>query len=168
MKTLYLLRHAKAEFGLSDGSDFDRMLTPSGKQDAVRLGYRMLGRAMTPQHFVGSPSLRTRQTLQRLLDAFNLNDALVEWVDELYHADEHTWMRILTTAPSHLQSCLYCGHNPALTQVANRLSSEVQWDHVPTCGLLVLEFPVTEWSQLFSVGGRLVWFDSPKSDTTIL
>lgn len=168
MKILYLLRHAKAEFGLSDGSDFERMLTPSGKQDAVRLGYRMLGRSMTPQHYVGSPARRTQQTLQILLEPFSQGADQVEWVGDLYHADEATWMRIITSAPNHLHSCLYCGHNPALTQIANRLSADVQWDHIPTCGLLVLEFHVSQWSDLLQSKGRLLWFDSPKSDTTIL
>ena len=168
MKTLYLLRHAKAEFGLSDGSDFERMLTPSGKQDAVRLGYRMLGRGMVPQHYVGSPALRTRQTLQRLLEPLSQGDEHVEWVDELCHADEMTWLNIISSAPNHLHACLYCGHNPALTQIANRLSADVQWDHLPTCGLLVLEFEVSNWRELMSSKGRLLWFDSPKSDTTIL
>jgi len=168
VKTLYLLRHAKAEFGLSDGSDFERMLTPSGKQDAVRLGYRMLGRGMVPQHYVGSPALRTRQTLQRLLEPLSQGDEHVEWVDKLYHADEMTWLNIISSAPNHLHACLYCGHNPALTQIANRLSADVQWDHLPTCGLLVLEFEVSNWRELMGSKGRLLWFDSPKSDTTIL
>ena len=168
MKTIYLLRHAKAEFGLSDGSDFERMLTPTGKQDAVRLGYRLLGRSMIPQHYVGSPALRTRQTLQRLLEPFNQGDEQVEWIDDLYHADEATWMRVISTAPDHLHSCLYCGHNPALTQIANRLSADVQWDHLPTCGLIILEFAVAQWADLTHSKGQLLWFDSPKSDTSIL
>jgi phosphohistidine phosphatase len=168
VKTIYLLRHAKAEFGLSDESDFERMLTPTGKQDAVRLGYRMLGRGMVPQHYVGSPALRTRQTLQRLLEPFNQGDEHVEWIEDLYNADEATWMQIISTAPEHLHACLYCGHNPALTQIANRLSADVQWDHLPTCGLIILEFAVAQWAELTSSKGRLVWFDSPKSDTSIL
>jgi phosphohistidine phosphatase len=60
------------------------------------------------------------------------------------------------------------GHNPAMTQLANWLAENLRLDHLPTCGLVCLQFEVSHWNAIQPASGQLTWFDIPKNDHSIL
>ncbi len=168
MKKLYLLRHAKAGFDLTGQADAERVLTHGGKQDAIKLGYKLKGRNEDIDWFKCSPALRTRQTLDTITEVTGFNDSRFDYVANIYQAgDEELLTLVKATADQH-RSLLLVGHNPGITQLVNRLAIDFRIDHLPTCGLVVLEFAISSWHQLSDRQGRVLWFDFPKTDTTIL
>src|SRR5205807_2305409 len=65
MKTLLLLRHAKAK--TSDTDDFDRSLKKQGKRDARRMGRLLRDQNLLPDLIVSSSAERCRKTVEHVL-----------------------------------------------------------------------------------------------------
>ncbi|MFN3529754.1 MAG: SixA phosphatase family protein [Bacteroidia bacterium] len=168
MKVLYLLRHAKAGFDLTGMADADRVLTHTGKQDAIKLGYKLKGRNAEIDRFYCSPALRTRQTLELLLEAAGNGEERTEVVPAIYQAGEQTVLGIIHQVPHYYDAVMLIGHNPAMTQLSNLLSRDFRLDHLPTCGLVVIHFNLTHWADIEAQSGEVSWFDFPKTDYSIL
>jgi phosphohistidine phosphatase len=67
------------------------------------------------------------------------------------------------------RALLLVGHNPGLQELAVRLIAsgdgklrERLAAKLPTCGLVVIDLPVEEWSRLKGKAGRLERFVSPR------
>jgi phosphohistidine phosphatase SixA len=90
MKTLMLLRHAKAGFDLSGQADAERVLTHAGKQDALKLGYKLKGRNDRVDHYLCSPATRTRQTLEAIREAIG-EEGTLEIVPCIKHTNLQFW-----------------------------------------------------------------------------
>lgn len=168
MKRLYLLRHAKAGFDLTGQSDAERVLTHSGKQDAVKLAYKLKGRNERIDLACVSPAMRTRQTLDTLLEISGDCILATEVVPSLYQASESSALEVISGLLSPAQSVMLVGHNPSMTQLSNLLAADLQLDHLPTCGLVVIDFAVKHWYDLALGVGKVSWFDFPKNDYSIL
>lgn len=168
MKRLYLLRHAKAGFDLTGQSDAERVLAHSGKQDAVKLAYKLKGRNERIGLACVSPAIRTRQTLDALLEISGDCILATEVVPSLYQASESTALQVITDLGTPAQSVMLVGHNPSMTQLSNLLASDLRLDHLPTCGLVVLDFAVKHWQDVTPGTGKVSWFDFPKNDYSIL
>ena len=67
MKTLWLLRHAKASQGGDGLADRDRPLNARGRDAAARIGRHLAEREVCPELVLCSSALRTRETVE--LDA---------------------------------------------------------------------------------------------------
>ena len=67
MKTLYLLRHAKSDWGNPGLDDHDRALAPRGERAASVMGVHFAQQQYQPTLVLCSSALRTRQTLEALL-----------------------------------------------------------------------------------------------------
>ncbi len=168
MKRLYLLRHAKAGFDLTGQADIDRVLTHAGKQDAVKLAYKIKGRNERIELAYCSTAMRTRQTLDTLVEICDDCVARTEMVPALYQASEEKVLQLLVGIPSHLQGVMLVGHNPAMTQLSNLLAADLRLDHLPPCGLMVLHFDVQHWREVSVGKGLVAWFDFPQNDYSIL
>jgi phosphohistidine phosphatase len=162
-----LLRHAKAGFDLTGQADAERVLTHAGKQDAIKLAYKLKGRNDEVDMFFCSPAARTRQTLEAITDIIAPEGAVM-LMSSLYQASEESVFQLIQAAPNHLNTLMVIGHNPSMTQLANLLAADLRLDHLPTCGLVVINFEFNAWSQLQAGTGQVAWFDFPKNDYSIL
>ena len=167
MKTLMLLRHAKAGFDLSGQADAERVLTHAGKQDAIKLAYKLKGRNHKVDLFYCSAATRTRQTLDVITEIVS-HSANIEILGSLYQASEETVLDVIKGTPNRLATIMLVWHNPAMTQLSNLLASDLRLDHLPCCGLVVITFDALNWEQLQVGSGEVAWFDIPKNDYSIL
>src|SRR4051812_26429475 len=79
---LYIMRHGPAEDQASSGRDFDRRLTPAGRE-RTRLVAKELGRRdESPKRILASPLARTLETAEVVIQALEL-DLAPEARDEL-------------------------------------------------------------------------------------
>lgn len=168
MKTVYLLRHAKAGFDLSGQADAERILSHGGKQDATKLAYKLKGRNEVIELVYCSPALRTRQTLDVLHEVGGVVGADLQIVPMLYQATEDSVLTALQNTSAWVNSLMVIGHNPSMTQLTNLLAQEVRLDHLPTCGLVVIQFQTNDWVNITAGAGKVVWLDFPKNDYHIL
>lgn len=168
MKTLYLLRHAKAGFDLSGQADGERTLSHGGKQDATKLAYKLKGRNEAIDLVYCSPALRTRQTLDVLHEVGGVVGATLQIIPSLYQATEGSVLEIIQNTAPGIRSLMVIGHNPSMTQLTTLLAQEVRLDHLPTCGLMVIQFQSKDWIQIAAGAGKVIWLDFPKNDYQIL
>lgn len=163
MKTLILLRHAKASWSDGAGSDFERGLKPKGLRQAEKMSAHLLKEGVHPEKIFSSPSRRTRDTLVPFLQRWKIPADAVVFQDGLYLAHENVLLEQIQLLPDSLDRVLFLGHNPGLTDLANRLtSSEVYIKSLRSCGVAVIEFPVESWQAVQPGEGHLILHLRPK------
>lgn len=171
MKTLYVLRHAKAKRSHRSGTDHARRLNTSGRNAAVRIGSYMKEMNYVPDIIVSSSSARTMETsegIDRLLD--RRVSTMAE--DSLYLADPDRLLRTCRTLDRAYASALLIGHNPgmhkfALSLIKTRKNPFVRklTKSFPTCALAVFRFDVERWSGISPESGELVDLVFPRELT---
>ena len=119
MRTLILMRHAKAVRGSEAPSDEARELTMRGKRDAAAAGTALGELGLKPRLALISTSRRTRETAKAALTGMDIE---ISFDEALYHAaPEGVWDAF---AASDADSVLIIGHNPGLAELAALLISE--------------------------------------------
>ena len=119
MRTLILLRHAKAVKGSEAPSDEARALTPRGRRDASTAGAALTEHGLKPSLALVSTSVRTRETAELALAGLSVETRFEE---ALYHAaPEGVWDAF---AASDAESVLIVGHNPGLAELGSLLIAQ--------------------------------------------
>ena len=167
MKTLWLLRHAKASAGGADLADRERPLTPRGREAAERIGRYLAEREVRSGLVLCSPSLRTRETLEVVEKALG-RDLPVEFEDGLYLASDRDLQARVEQVPDDVASVLLVGHNPGIAELALQLAVRGDPEALaelhrkfPTGALAELRIHSQRWRQ-FARGCELVSFMTPK------
>jgi phosphohistidine phosphatase len=116
MRTLILMRHAKAVRAHEADSDEARGLTGRGRRDAAAAGEAMRAAGLKPALALVSTSERTRQTVEHGFKIFSLE---TDFDDALYHAaPEGIWDAFVA---SDADSVVIVGHNPGIGELASML-----------------------------------------------
>jgi len=160
MKTLFLVRHAQADDALPGESDFGRILTRRGMQDATEMGRRLEERDSIPQQIVTSGARRAHTTAIVLANELNISEKKLRIDERIYAA---TINDLLTVAreQTHCDSLMLVGHNPTITEFADKLSSERGIDSMPTCGIVTMHFKISSWPDINWRAGTDVELDYP-------
>ena len=167
MKTLYLLRHAKSDWGDASLRDFDRPLNKRGWEAAKAIGREMRERDLVPDLVLVSPAVRTRETLGRMQEGFGASFDTVE-DRAIYLADTTTLVDLLRGAPGHADRLMIVGHNPGMHELVlvlangpHDLRNEVAHKY-PTAALAEISFDVDEWPDVAPGTGHIRSFVKPR------
>jgi phosphohistidine phosphatase len=153
MKTVYLLRHAKAKKDLPDVPDRERPLARRGREDAERMGRLFHRMGIHLDTVLSSPALRTRQTLELFLPPLSFPLESVEYLEELYPGSSQEILSLLCalkdspTSIDREEAVLICGHNPAIEELASQWAGR-SLDTFSTCGCFQATFSVQRWKEL--------------------
>ncbi len=149
MKTLLLLRHAKAGAGAPDR---ERRLTERGRRQAAAAGRYLAREGLRPELALCSDAARARETLEGLELAA---DVPVRIEPDIYDGGEGDLLALFRRAPPEVASLLAVGHNPTISEVGSLLAAEGDAAlcnrlalGMPTAGLAVLKFPIPDWAAL--------------------
>ena len=141
MKTLILMRHAKATWDHDQWPDFDRPLNPCGEVDAPRMGRRMVGAELQPDVILCSSARRTSQTADLVAAELRCLDR-IQHKPELYLCPVSVWEDLVHRL-SDTWNCVLCiGHNNGLEELVSHLQRHRF--HLPTAGVAIIELP--QWS----------------------
>jgi phosphohistidine phosphatase len=167
VKTLWLLRHAKASVGGAGIADRDRPLSARGRDAAERIGRYLAERGARPDLVLCSPSLRTRETLEQVAKALGC-ELSADFDGDLYLASEHDLRMRIEHAPDGAASLLLVGHNPGIAELALKLAVRGDPDALaelrrkfPTGALAEFRIRAQHWGQ-FARGCELASFVIPK------
>lgn len=144
MKTLMLLRHAKAARDLPV-TDFDRPLKPRGERDANRLGRILAERNFLPGFVISSAAPRARQTAERIVEQADRPISL-ELTRELYLAPWSEHVRWLQSAPPEHDRVMVVGHNPEMEEWQAQLTGRAE--RMPPGALFVVRLALRGWQDL--------------------
>ena len=159
MKKLYVLRHAKSDWGDASLRDFDRPLNERGRKAAKALGKELRKRDLKPDLVLASPALRAKQTLQRVQDGFGTAFDVTE-VERIYLAEPDALIDAIRHVPDDAQRVMLVGHNPGLQELVLALSEpsalrDEATEKFPTATLAEIRFGVQSWRDVSPGAGVL-------------
>ncbi|MGI5268462.1 SixA phosphatase family protein [Nonomuraea sp. CA-218870] len=156
MRTLILLRHAKAANQTLAMPDKDRPLTDRGERDAERAGEELRILGLTPEVVLCSPARRARRTAELAFPGVQ-----ARYEPAIYQAyPEELLERLRLQDPDHATVAL-CGHNPAVHELALTLTGG---DYGFGPGTFVVIRCAVPWAELSSGLGELITRWDPKLD----
>ena len=166
MKTLFVLRHAKAEQDSDRGKDFDRPLAERGWSDARAIGRAMRERGLAPELIVSSPARRASETASALIEGHG--EALtIEFDRRVYNATPDALMEVIGEAAG--ESLMLVGHNPGVHHLVLMLTDpddqplrQQASEKFPTAALAMIALPVDDWSEVVEGAGHLEALLTPK------
>lgn len=162
MKTLYLLRHAKAvpESPLGDAK---RDLAKRGRKAAKAMAEFLSKLEPRPELALCSTAARTRETLELVLPALD-PPPTVSYEDGLYLAEARELLERLRKLPKNSRAVLLVGHNPGLHELGARLAADPGRlvEGFPTAALAVLQIPGS-WAELAWQQARLSLLQTAKA-----
>ena len=163
MKRLTLLRHAKTETAHSGQDDWARELEPRGQKDAPEMARRLRERKLKPDRIITSPAVRALATANIFARELHIPATKLVQDERLYLAAPKVILEVIRElggADAHL---MIVGHNPGLTEFADRICAEREVDNMPTCAIYTLEVDLADWSALAWNSGSNAELDYPKN-----
>jgi phosphohistidine phosphatase len=162
MKTLILMRHAKAINGDGVMTDFERGLAERGKTDAAEMGKRLKLKNFTPDLILCSAAKRTHKTAKLVSVELGYNELSIERDLELYEASLNDMLHTLRQINDSHNQVLLVAHNPTISGMIGYLTGDFV-SSLPTAGQACMLFDVMSWKQIMPQQGELVWVDVPKN-----
>ena len=150
MKTILILRHAKAEPADSDKKDYQRKLTEKGREDAKAVARTLRQDKLQPGFVLCSAAPRAAQTARLAAP-----DVDAKKLKTLYAASPEQWMERLRKIPESVQTVLAVGHNPECEDLVYALANHRI--EMKTASLAVLQFT----GRVEETGARLRQNDGP-------
>src|SRR5688500_10264007 len=160
MKTLFLVRHAKSSRDDTKLPDKDRPLNDRGKRDASKMGKRLAKHDVKPELILSSPAMRALATAEIMARELDYKRKKIVVDNRLYPGDVDKMLTIIQKLDDALQRVMLFGHNPALTELAHRLSSDIV--HMPTCAVAKFKFRSKSWSSVGKSKLARVALDYPR------
>lgn len=161
MKTLYLLRHAKASSHYEDYDDIDRPLKPRGVQDAYALGSKLKEKRIAIDQIAVSSAARALQTASIVVREAGLRFENLRVAPELYLPNQGETLAYIQQLPDDVASAMVVGHNPDLSYLCQQLTGNHNVE-LPTCGFVALSIPTDSWSEVGTPNAKLEYVIFPK------
>lgn len=154
LKTILLMRHARAGDTRAGEHDYDRSLSDDGRDMASQTGRILASLNLSVDRIIASAAVRTRQTAELVADEINsvrhgcsLAPVPVIQLKELYHASAHAFAK---AAGQHSfddeSTVLIVGHNPGIGALMCYWAGEGM--DVSPATLFAFRFGVNSWSEI--------------------
>ncbi|HIY76625.1 MAG TPA: histidine phosphatase family protein [Candidatus Sphingobacterium stercorigallinarum] len=124
MRTLYLVRHAKAEPHSLSKSDFYRNLMSNGIERARRIADHLQAMIHIDKKTLAitSPANRAVQTADIFCEALHYPVTSLTQDNSIYEAHFMDLLGVINRVPESYERLLLFGHNPGLSALVNYLS----------------------------------------------
>ena len=174
MKTLFVLRHAKASRDAPSGIDFDRPLNLRGRKAAVAVGHELRARKSAIDAIVASPAARVSETVTGVIEGSGYTFAPL-WDRRIYDASPESLIEVIREADDTVERLLIVGHNPGLQHLLLDLAEDDPGGlrgsaaaSFPTAALAELRLEVEHWREVAPRRGRIVSLFRPRHlDSTL-
>ncbi|MCX7728886.1 MAG: histidine phosphatase family protein [Bacteroidia bacterium] len=148
MKTLILIRHAKSDWGYDFLKDIDRPLNERGFRDAYMQSKWYKDNYPLPQSIYTSPAIRAISTALIFARTLQYDEQKIVIRHGIYEATTDNFLSNIQSLSDHIETAMFFGHNPTITNLFNLLSNDVFIDNIPTCGIMKLEFNIPSWKEV--------------------
>ena len=163
MKRLTLFRHAKSSWNDPGLPDNERPLSGRGERDAPAMAARLAARGERPDIILTSHAVRAAATARALAAGLGSPGDAIRVDRRLYLASPGALLDVLREQDDGDGHVLVVGHNPGLTDVANRLLPTLAVDNLPTSAVIAIAVDTDRWAELGPTVCRLLYYDYPKS-----
>ncbi|MDX1628142.1 MAG: histidine phosphatase family protein [Fulvivirga sp.] len=159
-KTLFLLRHARAEEKPPEKKDIERELDSIGLQNSTRMGINFQHKAYQFDIIVSSPAARAIKTASLIAEQIKYPTDKIHENPEVYEASVRTLLQVVNRLKDQWNTALLVGHNPAISYLTEYLTRE-EIGNITTCGVVIIEFEISSWSEVSEGTGDLVLYEYP-------
>jgi len=164
MKELVLVRHAKSDWVNENTKDIDRPLSQRGYDDAYFLSKWYNEEMALPDLIVSSPATRALNTAFIFARTFNIKEKEILIEESLYESDLKSYLKVISQTDNKVNRLMVFGHNPIMTNLTNELNKDLQFENIPTCGIIKIGFEFNDWKEILSKAeGKLLLNKFPKS-----
>lgn len=119
-KTLYLIRHAKAEDHSFQKRDYDRNLVSKGIERAKLIADKLkLDLPSAKTLVISSSANRAIQTADIFCEIFNYPKFDIRHEKSIYEAHYKDILTVINSVANDMETVLVFGHNPGLSDLAN-------------------------------------------------
>jgi phosphohistidine phosphatase len=161
MKTLYLVRHAKASRDEKEITDWERPLTPAGIQRATIVGKKLRSKKVAPEKIISSYAFRALNTALIFAAQIKYPLSAIDIEDRLYMAKTSDTIDMLKKQDDSVKSIMLFGHNPGISNLCNHLTRK-KGKELATSEVVCIEFTTDSWSNIAKYTGKLVFTESGK------
>ena len=160
MKRLLLIRHAKSSWKDDSLDDHERPLNRRGERDSLSMARHLADGDEQLDVIYSSTAIRALDFAE-MISEFTGFTLIPDLTFYTFDADE--LLEIVRSLPDQAKRVAIVAHNPAITQLANRLSG-AEISNMPTAGIVALKCAIEQWRQLGAAedGCGLDYFESPK------
>ena len=150
MKTLYLVRHAKATLENRLERDFDRQLLEKGLKRTRHIIDFLHTKNTSVDLIISSPAVRAYETARAFAHALNFPLVNIKIERTLYEGDADKIADLFYDLPQNIDTLMIVGHNPSITNFANLLLRK-PIDYLPTSGIVCIQFDGISWDEIWGV-----------------
>ncbi len=147
MKTLYLVRHAKASWEEPGVSDADRPLIPKGVKKTGLIVDYLLKRETTIDLMISSPAVRAIETARIMATGLFYPLNKIKTDRKIYDGYYDRILDIIYGTANDVNSLMIFGHNPTITNLAN-LFLHPGIESMPTSCVVCLSFNTDMWEDI--------------------
>lgn len=165
MKTLYLVRHAKSDWGKAELADIDRPLNARGYSDAHRMSLTLKEKKISPDLIITSPAIRAISTALVFCRTFQVDASKLIINSTLYDSSVKEYLNCISKIDNKFKQVLLFGHNPTITDCAKNLLRSFS-EEMPTCSIVGIKSNEVEWNSFVLKKHELLLFDFPKNNST--
>ncbi|MDQ3052038.1 MAG: histidine phosphatase family protein [Bacteroidota bacterium] len=144
VRTLYLVRHAKALKGGPAIADIDRPLHDIGILEAYEMANELLQLEEVPKLIISSTASRAICTALIFQRVLNISPENLRVTERLYEIDVRDLFEMIAELDDTYPSIMLVGHNPSFTLFSAKLDAEIT--HIPTGGVVRFDFDAGKWS----------------------
>ncbi|MDR1912144.1 MAG: histidine phosphatase family protein [Helicobacteraceae bacterium] len=134
MKTLVLMRHAKAAKPLTKANDRERGLTMDGRVQAEEIARALANENFKPDAILVSDAKRARETALIVADILGVFDR-VKTAEKLYDGGAREYIRAIDAIASRVESALVIGHNPSISDAGALICDDFTEQFAPADAL---------------------------------
>jgi phosphohistidine phosphatase len=160
-KTLYLVRHAKAQQQSIDNKDFSRELADRGVRDASLVGGYLSANNHVVDMIISSPAARAYATAELIAQQLKYKLDSIHANEELYLASARTFLQVVNQLKDGWNNVMLTSHDPAVTYLGEYLSN-AEVGHMPTGSVMVINFNIESWVEVSQSLGELATFITPR------
>jgi phosphohistidine phosphatase len=162
MKTLYLVRHAKAEEKRNGMRDFDRRLTEKGIEDAINMGKRLREESVRPDVMITSPAKRALETCELIAGELGYLNENVVFERSLFEAELDDFLEVIRGLDDAHTAVMMFGHNPSISDVAYYLCRDFT-EGMSKGAAAGISLDVESWSEAGERTGKKLLAETPKN-----
>jgi len=162
MKKIIFIRHGRAEEPSPEITDFERSLTTKGKVISRQMAVRFREKEENPGFLITSPAFRALETAYIFAGEFGIKPDTIRIDSNLYFkAGMRILMEILQDIDDEFDTITLFGHNPAFTEMPDRLCSE-GCEFLTKTSIVCISFQTKKWSEVKPGNGKMEYFLKPE------
>lgn len=161
MKTLYIVRHAKASKDMVGIADWQRPLNEAGIDRATLVSKILKRKNIHPDKMISSHAFRALNTA--VIFSLNLDYPLnkIEVTLNIYEKPLNNLLELIKNQDNTLASLMIFGHNPFFTELYNYLTGNTLLN-LPAASAACVTFDENEWKKIGKGKGKISFLQLDK------